>query len=77
VNHLGGSAGIFPPKLSVMGGSQGSSNPRVQAASGCHLSCRLSSVTLPGASLSGYRVVGSKFRRFPPILGPLNPCAYL
>jgi hypothetical protein len=32
---------------------------------------------VPGGSPIGYRVVGDKFRRFPLVCGPMNPCACL
>ena len=52
----------------------GSGDHEGQPTLGCHISRRLSSETLPGGSPSGYMVFGGKFRQFPPVGGPLNPC---
>ena len=68
---------IFPPKLGPFGANMGPGDPVVQPAPGCHLSHRLSSETLLGGFPSGYMVVGYKFRRFPCVCGPLNPCTLL
>jgi hypothetical protein len=74
---LGKRGGYFPPKLSETGCRPGSAEPRVRPTPGCPLSRHLSSWTLPGGSPSGYMVVGGKFRQFPHVCGPLNPCASL
>ena len=55
----------------------GSGDPVNRPTLGCHVSRRLSSRTLSGGSPSGYMVVGYKFRRFPCVCEPLNPCAFL
>ena len=68
---------IFSPKCTWTGFSLGSGDPVGRPTLGYHILRRLSSETLLGGSPSGYMVVGYKFRRFPCVCEPLNPCAFL